>query len=341
MSAASGVAVYAQRLAALPRALSILELHPDGLPMADLADELGVTTRDLREVFLAYYLADLVDLGSFGLPVVELFGGDDSDTTGGASGAGPGNDRREWVRVLASDPERELGVDHLSAVELGALFQAGADLLTLEPANDVLREALDAFVVALAPGDADEPTTGDTLAAQDLHRAAEQRRRVEITYVRQWSPGASHRVVDPYRLVRTRRGWELDAGPADDKAAVRTYLVSGITSHRVLAETFPLPAELDNLLAANRASVEVRVVVPQTARWVVERFAETTSVLDDDESDVALLAQLLPPVEQRLGLLLLCAGPDAFVAEPADLADAGAATARALLTHHEQGAPGS
>ena len=44
----SPVAVYAQRLAALPRALGILELHPQGLPLADLARELGVEPVDLR-----------------------------------------------------------------------------------------------------------------------------------------------------------------------------------------------------------------------------------------------------------------------------------------------------
>ena len=338
MSASTGVAVYARRLAALPRALSILELHPDGLPLTDLAGELGVTPRDLREVFLAYYLADLVALNSFGLPVVELFGGGGD---GRSRGSTTDADGREWVRVLAADPERELGVDHLSAVELGELFRAGADLLALEPANDILRGALDSFAAAVAPGEPGEDVAADSEVARDLHQAAEQHRRVQIAYVRQWSPGSSRRVVDPYRLVRTRRGWELDAGPGDDKAAVRTYLVSGITAHQVLDETFPLPEDLDDLLAANRASVGVRLVVPQTARWVVERFAETTTVLDDDETDVALLAELLPPVEARLGLLLVCAGPDAFVTEPAPLADAGPLTARALLAHHEQAAPGS
>ena len=69
----SRVAAYATRLAALPRALAILELHPAGLPLADLAAELDVRPDDLREVFLAYYLADLVELGNFGQPVVEFF----------------------------------------------------------------------------------------------------------------------------------------------------------------------------------------------------------------------------------------------------------------------------
>ena len=112
----SPVAVYAQRLAALPRALGILELHPQGLPLADLAAELGVAPADLREVFLAYYLADLVELDSFGLPVVEFFSpgadtgdeADDTDTTRRprrVSVLGPGARRRPGARAGRRPPD--------------------------------------------------------------------------------------------------------------------------------------------------------------------------------------------------------------------------------------------
>lgn len=330
----SPVAVYATRLAALPRALGILELHPQGLPLTELADELGLAADDLREVFMAYYLADLVELGSFGLPVVEFFapGGREADT-------GPGDDDElpvdaQWVRVLGADPEHELGVDHLTGTQLAALHAAAVDLLALEPDNDVLRGAVEAFESALSPVDVDDPDARSTAIARALHQAAEEHRRVRLTYSRQWHPGTRDRVVEPYRLVRTRRGWEVDAGPPDDVAPVRTYLVSGIVDLEVTDETFEPPADLDGLLARNRAAEQVSLVVPQEARWAVERYAEATRVTDDDEGDVALTADLLPPVADRLGLLLLCCGPDAFVVSPESLADAGARTARQLLDHH-------
>ena len=324
----SPVAVYAQRLAALPRALGILELHPQGLPLADLAAELGVEPADLREVFLAYYLADLVELDSFALPVVEFFspGADDTDDDLAAE--------TSWVRVLTADPEHELGVDHLTAGQLAALYEAGVDLLALEPGNDVLRGAVEAFESALEPADKPLASQWGAGTAQVLHRAAEEHRRVRITYVRQWSPGASPRVVEPYRLVRTRRGWEVDAGPADEVTPVRTYLVSGIVDYEVLEGTFIPPADLDALLAANRAAETVELVVPQSSRWAVERFAESVTVLADDEESVKLHADLLPPVASRLGLLLLCCGPDAFVMAPPTLLDAAETTARLLLDHH-------
>ncbi len=359
------VAGYAARLAALPRALGILELHPQGLPLTDLAAELGLPADDLREVFMAYYLADLVALGSFALPVVEFFapahgprarpdapagtrelddgnrdedGPDDADLA--EADALPVD--AQWVRVIGSDPEHELGVDHLTAGQLAALHAAAVDLLALEPDNAVLRGAVDAFEAALAPVAAPDDATVDAAvggqraaeSAQTLHRAAEEHRRVRITYSRQWHPGTRERVIEPYRLVRTRRGWEVDAGPADDTAAVRTYLVSGIVDLHALEETFEPPADLDSRLTENRAAHTVRLVVPQSSRWAVERYAESTRVDSDDEGDVALTAELLPPVADRLGLMLLNCGPAAFVLDPDDLADAGARTARLLLDHH-------
>ena len=346
----SQVAVYARRLAALPRALGILELHPQGLPLADLAAELGVEPGELREVFLAYYLADLVDLDSFALPVVEFFApgaaegtpgeadtDDTDDTDGDDIAEGTDDDvptELQWVRVLAPDPEHELGVDHLTAGQLAALYQAAVDLLALEPDNQALRAAVEAFESALEPADKPWAAQWGAGTAQVLHRAAEEHRRVRIQYVRQWHPGSAQRVIQPYRLVRTRRGWEVDAGRADQGGAIRTYLVSGIVGHEVLEETFDPPEDLDVLLAANRTAQRVELVEPQAARWAVERFAESVTVLADDEESVSLLADLLPPVASRLGLLLLCCGPDAFVMTPAALDVAGATTARQLYDHH-------
>jgi hypothetical protein len=79
--------------------------------------------------------------------------------------------------------------------------------------------------------------------------------------------------------------------------------------------------------------------VPQDRRWAVDRYAESVVVVDDDEESVKLRADLLPPVEQRLGLLLLCCGPDAFVMEPPALMAAGESMARLLLEHHEGSRP--
>ena len=49
-------------------------------------------------------------------------------------------------------------------------------------------------------------------------------------------------------------------------------------------------------------------------------YAEQVTVIDDRETTVELELELLPPLEHRLGLLMLAAGSDARVLEPEDLA---------------------
>ncbi|MDQ1616444.1 MAG: proteasome accessory factor, partial [Actinomycetota bacterium] len=252
-------AIYARRVAALARALAILELHPDGLPLRELAAELGEEPESLRQALLAYYRADVVDLPDFRLPVIEFVGPDgDAGLDGHAGPDGDESDESgdpataEVVRVSSADPERELGVEYLSAEQLSTLHGAGRDLLALEPDNEVLRRALQAFEdgIERAPEDAPDPA-GDELAAQ-LNAAAQERRQVRIAYVRTWAPGSASRVVEPLRVIRTRRGWELDAGPVDDQGRIRTYLVSGIRSLDVLESSFERPVEVDTLIDANR-----------------------------------------------------------------------------------------
>jgi proteasome accessory factor C len=67
-------------------------------------------------------------------------------------------------------------------------------------------------------------------------------------------------------------------------------------------------------------------------------YAESVEVLEADDESVKLGLELLPPLEQRVGMLLLAAGPDAFVVAPAELDSAGAVLAEELLLHHDVGA---
>lgn len=333
----SQVGRYVQRVVGLPQVLDLLTHHPDGLPLADVAGELGVDAGQLRETVLAYYRVDLVEYGVEGWsqPVVEFVGGEAADDTD-ADDVDPRT--APVLRVTSSRPERELGIEHVSAAELAALHQAGTALLGLEPGNTDLADAVRALGASLVPvepdGHGSPADDADDATARGLARAVAAHRRVRIGYARSWRPGADERVVEPYRLVRTRRGWEVDAGPPDAEGRLRTYLVSGVTAAQVLDDTFVPPDDVDDLVAANRAITAVELVVPQDRRWAVDRFAERVEVLQEDESDVKLRAHLLPPVAQRLGLVLVTAGPDAYVMEPPDLADAGRDLAADLLAHH-------
>lgn len=319
------VARYAERIASLSKALTVLELHPSGLPLAQLASELDTTTDSLRQTLLAYYVADVAERADFQLPVIEFVGSDGDDDPESA----------EVVRVVSPDPERELGVEYLTAEQLGALHAAGSDLLALEPDNNVLRSAMEAFETSLWPVEASDRDDMGAEIAAELNSSAQEQRRVRIVYARTWQPGTSERVVEPYRVLRTRRGWEADAGPADDAGRIRTFLVSGIREISVLDQIFERPGNVDELIATQRAAVDVELVVPQTGRWAVERFAESVTLLQDDEESVKVRAAFLPPVDQRVGLILISCGPAAFVMSPPGQLNAGANVALQLLDHHK------
>lgn len=332
---------YVHRFGRVARALHILTLHPDGLPISQLADQLGVDEKSVREEILAYYRADLDPSAHAGLlrdVRIEFLapgspGDDPGDTTDDTDDVDPGE--AEIVRVSSHRPAEEIGVAYLTATELARVFRAGRDLLALEPENDVLAEALESLESRLLQGV--EATGGQWLADRaGLFRAAiRERRKVRVLYARTWSPGVRERVVEPHRLVSGRRGWELDAS-VSGQDGVRIFLLSGIRDAQVLDDTFERPTDVDTLIAANREVTAVEVVVPQSTRWAVERFAESVEVLQEDEESVKLRAHLLPPVARRLGLLLLVAGADAFVVEPPSLTAAGPDLAAELLAHHRR-----
>ena len=63
--------------------------------------------------------------------------------------------------------------------------------------------------------------------------------------------------IDPHLLIRTRRGWELDASPGDARSALRTYLLANIRSMSVLWETFEVPDHLTAMITKHRTELVV------------------------------------------------------------------------------------
>ncbi len=88
------------------------------------------------------------------------------------------------------------------------------------------------------------------------------------------------------------------------------------------------------MLDAQRVTTPVRMVLPHGSRWAADMYAETVVVLSADEDDVEVELALLPPLADRVGMLLLAAGSGAFVTDPPELASAGAVLAEELLVHH-------
>jgi predicted DNA-binding transcriptional regulator YafY len=321
---------YVRRFDRVTRALNELSMHAGGLPIATLADQLGTDAETLRAELRAYFRADVDPAFSphaIRQTSIRFHDADGADTEPAVA---------EFVSA-SPRPTEEVGADYVTVGELARIYRAGQDLLAVEPANAALEGALNALTATVLAGLGASRSTWLAGLAASVGEALRSRRRMELTYARAWQPGVRTHVVEPYRLVRTRRGWELDAGFVEDDAfdgRVGTFLLSGVRSAMVLEAGFDRPADADQLIAANRRTTAVDLVTPQDSRWVVDRFSESVEVLGADEDMIRMRAHLLPPVEPRLGLLLLVAGPDTWVNTPTNLRDAGIDLARDLLAHY-------
>ena len=323
------MAQFVDRVAQLPRLLQALWYHPEGMRIEDLAAEFGATPDNVRETLLAYYRADLAEYSSDLLiraDVLEFFGGsEDRDLVSEAP----------MVRLVAADPTQELGVSYTTVADLARIYRAGRDRLQLEPDNEVLASAVDKLAAGLLP--AVQPSAHHAVARPPVfRRAVEERLKVLITYVRAWRPGVTERVIEPYQMVRTRRGWEIDAGPVQENGRLRTFLLTGVQQFKVLADTFETPPDLTVLLDQQRELTAVELTIPYDARWAVEKYAEKAETLSDDETTITVRAYLLEPVEERVGLIMLTAEPSEVEPPPAWRASV-AELARRLLAHHQGG----
>ncbi|HET9649978.1 MAG TPA: WYL domain-containing protein [Microlunatus sp.] len=324
-------AVFAARVSELPRLLDALQYHPNGLTVDQLAAEVARTPDQVMEALLTYYSTDFADYAPDLVgrpPAIEFVTGATDDDPGHA----------HVVRLVAPNPGRELGVAYLSVAELARLYRAGTERLEMEPGNEVLGSAVEKLRAGLLPGVTPSPGPPPEPAPADFEIARRDRHKIKISYARAWHPGVAERLIEPYRLIRTRRGWELDAGPPDTYNLIRTYLLDRIITYQMLEETFTPPSGLADLLHRQRSTTPVELAIPHEARWSVERYAERTDVLDEDETQARLRAHLLQPVRQRVGLILLDGGPAAKVIQPTNLVDSGRELARTLLAHYEHAA---
>jgi proteasome accessory factor C len=321
----------AQRYALTARALTILAAHPDGVRLADLAARLGASEDELRDEIAVYHLAGVaVDrlAGGFLEPVIEFVAGvGEYGTDDVPSSDGP------FVRLSDVRPYGGTHTTLLSFAELAAVAVAGRQLLAQEP-DDVLEAALATVADSVLAGPAPTESSWPEAVARRLRTAGAERRRVRITYATAWRTGAVDRVIEPYRVIRTRRGWEIDAAVVNRDSAIATFVASGIRSFEVLPDRFRRPPDIDQRIERHRRTVAVDMVVPYEARWAVELHAESAEVIDLEENLLRIRAHLLPPVASRLGLVLIAGGPEARVTAPANLRSAGRDVARALLTHH-------
>jgi len=327
------VSTYVQRLGRVFEALQVLDLYPNGLLLDDLAGMLGCSVADLRADLLALNAGHELGPGGaegFVLFLSRLPEPQDSDDE-------PDDlfvEAADAVAVRLYGPTLQRAAGGLTVSDVGAVLQAAEDLLRLEPGNESLSAVVAHLRSRWLPGVSEvwRPAS-EGRWEHELARAIRESRQVWIRYERYWQPGVIERLVEPYALVKTHRGFEVDAGPLDAEGRPRTYLVEYIRELAVHEDTFVAPADVEQRCRDHRRTTSVVMVVPRDRLWTAEYLSETVTVEDADD-ELQLRMDVLEPVADRVGLVALQAGPDAFVAQPPELADAPAVVARRLWQHH-------
>ncbi len=316
-------------LVRIQRVIAVLTLHPDGLPLTVLAEELDVSADQLQSEILAYYRVDVTSEQSAGMLRPEVI---DFVSVGGEVV----DPHQAPVIRLASDvPEAELGIRQLSAADVSALYMAARSLRQFEPENEVLQSATERLERDLLGEEIalNDDSGTDRLAV--LREAIRTSSPAVIEYSREWLPGVGQRTIHPYRLLQTDRGFELDAGPLVN-GRPRTYLLRRMRSAHVVDDVkFDKPDNLESILDRDREPVRVQLSLPQGSHWVADRFAERTEVVAADGDDLTLDVFFLPPVDRRVALVLLVAGAESFVIEPPEYSVAASQLAEHLFHHHD------
>jgi len=322
---------FIQRIARLPQVLNALSAYPDGLPLRVLASRFDVDADTMRQDLITY-----LDLESWGWtydifrrPAIEFVQPEAGYTTDGSTDT--------TVRVVAGKPSG-LGIEHLSAGDLALIYTAGAALLDVNPNDTDLAEALHVITETMYGEPATQPHAGEwNRFLRPLQQAQQEQRRVKIVYSRTWRPGVTERIIEPLRLVQTHRGWEIDAGPTGPEGNLRTYILSNVRSADLLDETFDPPAGFESLLERQRAVTTVRMELAQDARWAADMYAERVTVVEEDETKFTADLQLLPPIGDRVGLIILASGTETRVLSPGRVLPEAVGVIEELLRHHESG----
>lgn len=332
----SGQPGYVARFARLPRTLAALDAYPEGMPIEGLARIVEAPVEHVRAELAAYNVADVGPGMLMGLtrPVTVDFLDQD--------GAWVAPETAVRVRLSGPPPGQDLGIEYLDAAQLALLYTAGRDLLLIEPDDHDLRDAVEKLRRTVFGSNKPPPLPPAIRRVDETARALREaigaQQRVEVRYSDPMTGELSTQVVEPYQLLRTDLGWELDAGPLAADGSIPRYLVERIHWLHPLDEEFEtrLP---DAAPPSAPATTAVTVRVARSRWWAAERYSRRVDLVRSQDDDVILSLEVDEPVAHRVALLLLSAGPSARALSPERLGDAGRVLAASLLAHHSERVP--
>jgi proteasome accessory factor C len=227
----------------------------------------------------------------------------------------------------------------LTPTEGFAVLAAGRTLLAVPGADPAgpLATALDKLEAALGSSAGGRSVDVDLEAPPLLsvvRSAAEERRRLAVSYYSAWRDEVTEREIDPLLVFSADGRWYVAATDARH-GELRHFRIDRLSSAEPTGETFERPAGAPTAppshVFSGTDAREVTIVVPASGRWVAESY----DPLDVEELDDGRLRLRLAVAGERwLERLLLRVGPEAVVEAPADLTGTGAAAARRLLQRY-------
>ena len=316
------------RMTRLLALVPYLTARPQGIAVAEAARDFGVGERQLR--------ADLELLWMCGLP-----------------GYGPGDliDLAfEGERVRVTFPAGMVRPLRLTTDEAVALLVALRTLLALPGLAE--REAVSRALakVSAAAGHAADAATPVVVSVDAQEQALavvreglERRRALHLTYYVPSRDERTERDVDPMRLLLVDGRWYLEAWSREVEA-VRLFRLDRVDAVRLLEEPAAPPPQAhgrnldDGIYQPEPGSPVVRLRLDRGARWVAEYYpVEDVRPVEDPPGGLAVAVRTGDLAWARR--LVASLGGAAVVDQPAELAAAVAADARAALARYGVGAP--
>lgn len=295
-----------------------------GIPVADLAKEFGVTSRVIRQDLsllimtgVGKYGGDMIDIDQFALEDDEVVHISDAEFM-----------RRPLRLNLAEAASLIVALRSLRAsAEPDQVAIVDGVLATLESA--ALDQSVPAVDVHVEPAD---PAVHSAVSG-----AVSQRRRVHLRYAGAARDDLTERDVDPIRL-RTERGHLYLEGWCHRAQDMRFFRLDRIVEATITdvpaADHAPAPRELgEDLFAPTSSGASAVFDLAPAAHWLVEElWAEVLQTRGD-----VLRVRITGNDAAWLRRLALRHAESVTVVEPAELRTEVAAAARAAVAQYDRG----
>lgn len=234
-----------------------------------------------------------------------------------------------WKGPYFSRPMR------LTAAEGFAVLAAGRALLAVTGAqpHGALSTALEKLEAALGSAGSVTVELESPALLGTIREAAEQGRRLAVTYYSAWRDELTERVIDPW-VVFSREGRWYVAAPDSRSGEIRHFRLDRMRTAEPTGEHFERPPGIrvpERAFSGGPEATEVDLELPPAGRWVVETY-ETQGVEELDGGRIRV--RLAVAGERWLERLLLRVGPEARVVSPPEWSGVGAAAATRLLERY-------